>query len=39
LTEPAVTAHCNGALVDGSIIRAKLVQADIASAQVVFELA
>lgn len=39
LTEPAVTAHCNGALVDGSVIRAKLVQADIASGQVAFELA
>jgi exoribonuclease R len=39
LTEPAVTAHCNGALVDGSVIRAKLTQADIASGQVTFELA
>ena len=39
LTEPAVTAHCNGALTDGSTIRAKLVQADIPSGQVVFELA
>ncbi len=39
LTEPAVTAHCNGALVDGSVIRAKLVQADIPSGQVTFELA
>jgi exoribonuclease R len=38
LTEPAVTAHCNGALVDGSVIRARLVQADIPSAAVVFEL-
>jgi exoribonuclease R len=38
LTEPAVTAHCNGALVDGSVIRARLVQADIPSASVVFEL-
>jgi exoribonuclease R len=39
LTEPTVTAHCNGALVDGSVISAKLVQADIPSGQVVFELA
>jgi exoribonuclease R len=39
LTEPAVTAHCNGALVDGSVIRARLVQADIPTGQVVFELA
>lgn len=39
LTEPAVTAHCTGALVDGSVIRAKLVQADIRSGSVVFELA
>lgn len=39
LTDPAVTAHCNGALVDGSVIRARLVQADIPSGQVTFELA
>jgi exoribonuclease R len=39
LTEPAVTAHCNGALVDGSVIRAKLTRADIPSGQVIFELA
>jgi exoribonuclease R len=39
LTEPAVTAHCNGALTDGSVIRARLVQADIPSGQVTFELA
>jgi exoribonuclease R len=39
LTEPAVTAHCNGTLVDGSVIRARLVQADIPSGQVAFELA
>jgi exoribonuclease R len=39
LTEPAVTAHCNGSLVDGSVIRAKLTQADIPSGQVTFELA
>jgi exoribonuclease R len=39
LTEPAVTAHCAGALVDGSVIRATLVRADIPSAQVSFELA
>jgi exoribonuclease R len=39
LTEPAVTAHCNGALVDGSVIRARLIQADIPSGQVTFELA
>jgi exoribonuclease R len=39
LTEPAVTAHCNGAPVDGSVIRAKLVQADIPAGQVTFELA
>jgi exoribonuclease R len=39
LTEPAVTAHCNGALVDGSVIRAKLTRADIPSGQVVFDLA
>ncbi|HEX3679525.1 MAG TPA: RNB domain-containing ribonuclease [Galbitalea sp.] len=39
LTEPAVTAHCNGRLTDGSIIRARLVQADISSGQVVFDLA
>jgi exoribonuclease R len=39
LTEPAVTAHCTGALVDGSVIRAKLVRADIPSGQVAFELA
>jgi exoribonuclease R len=38
LTEPAVTAHCNGALVDGTIIRAKLTQADIPSGKVTFEL-
>ena len=38
LTEPAVTAHCNGALVDGSVIRAKLSRADILSGQVVFDL-
>jgi exoribonuclease R len=39
LTEPSVTAHCNGALVDGSVVRAKLTRADIASGQVSFELA
>lgn len=39
LTEPAVTAHCNGALTDGSVIRAKLVVADIPSGQVTFDLA
>jgi hypothetical protein len=39
LTEPAVTAHCNGALVDGSVIRAKLITADIPTGQVTFELA
>ena len=39
LTEPAVTAHCNGALVDGSVIRAQLTAADIPSGQVAFELA
>ena len=39
LTEPVVTAHCKGALTDGSVIRAKLVQADIPSGQVVFDLA
>ena len=39
LTEPAVTAHCNGKLVDGSLIRARLVQADIPSGQAVFDLA
>jgi exoribonuclease R len=39
LTEPAVTGHCNGALVDGSVIRAKLVQADVPTGQVTFELA
>lgn len=39
LTEPAVTAHCNGTLVDGSVIQAELVQADIPTGQVVFELA
>jgi exoribonuclease R len=39
LNEPAVTAHCNGALVDGSVIRAKLSRADIPSGQVVFDLA
>jgi exoribonuclease R len=39
LTEPAVTAHCAGPLVDGSIIRARLVQADIPSGTVLFELA
>jgi exoribonuclease R len=38
LTEPAVTAHCNGSLVDGSVIRARLTVADIPSAQVTFEL-
>jgi exoribonuclease R len=37
LTEPAVTAHCNGSLIDGSVIRARLVQADIASGQVTFD--
>jgi exoribonuclease R len=37
LTEPAVTAHCNGALTDGSVIRARLTQADIPSGQVTFE--
>jgi exoribonuclease R len=39
LAEPAVTAHCNGALVDGRVIRARLVEADIPSGQVSFELA
>jgi exoribonuclease R len=39
LAEPAVTAHCNGALVDGSVVRAKLVTAYIPTGQVVFELA
>ncbi len=39
LSEPAVTAHCNGTLVDGSLIRAKLERADIPSGQVTFELA
>ena len=39
LTEPAVTAHCNGTLTDGAVIRAKLTQADIASGQTLFELA
>jgi exoribonuclease R len=39
LTEPAVTAHCNGRLTDGGVIRARLVQADIPSGQVVFDLA
>jgi exoribonuclease R len=39
LTEPAVTAHCNGALVDGSVLRARLVQADIPTGQVTFETA
>jgi exoribonuclease R len=39
LAEPAVTAHCNGALTDGSVIRARLVQADIPSGQVTFDLA
>lgn len=39
LPEPAVTAHCNGALVDGSAIRAKLVTSDIPTGQVLFELA
>ena len=39
LTEPAVTAHCNGSLTDGSVIRARLTRADIPSAQVLFELA
>jgi exoribonuclease R len=39
LTEPAVTAHCNGALTNGSVIRARLTQADIPSGQVTFDLA
>jgi exoribonuclease R len=39
LTEPAVTAHCNGALTDGSVIRAELVRADIPAGQVTFDLA
>ncbi|HMH59333.1 MAG TPA: RNB domain-containing ribonuclease, partial [Galbitalea sp.] len=39
LTEPAVTAHCNGAVTDGSVIRAKLVRADIPTGQVTFNLA
>lgn len=38
LAEPAVTAHCNGALTDGAVIRAKLDQADIASGTTLFEL-
>ena len=39
LTEPAVTAHCNGQLTDGATVRARLVQADIPSGTVLFELA
>ncbi len=39
LTEPAVTAHCDGALTDGGVIRARLVRADIASGTTLFELA
>jgi exoribonuclease R len=39
LAEPAVTAHCNGVLTDGATIRAKLVQAEIATGTVLFELA
>jgi exoribonuclease R len=39
LTEPAVTAHCTGALTDGAVIRARLDQADIGSGTTLFELA
>ena len=38
LADPAVTAHCNGRLVAGEVVRAKLVQADIASGVTTFEL-
>lgn len=39
LIDPAVTAHCDGALVAGSVVRAKLVAADIASGTSTFTLA
>ncbi|HEY4267705.1 MAG TPA: RNB domain-containing ribonuclease [Galbitalea sp.] len=39
LTDPAVTAHCAGELAAGAVIRARLVQADIATGTTLFELA
>ena len=39
LTEPAVTAHCQGALPLGERVRVRLVLADVAKRQVRFELA
>ncbi|MDQ1571042.1 MAG: hypothetical protein QOF79_1716 [Actinomycetota bacterium] len=38
LTEPAVTAHCDGQLMAGAVVRAKLVRADIATGTTTFEL-
>lgn len=37
LTDPAVTAHCTGALVAGSVISARLVEANIETGAVAFE--
>jgi exoribonuclease R len=39
LTDPAVTAHCAGELAAGAVIRARLVQVDIATGTTLFELA
>ena len=39
LTEPAVTAHCQGELPLGERVRVRLVLADVAKRQVRFELA
>ncbi|HEY5319503.1 MAG TPA: RNB domain-containing ribonuclease [Galbitalea sp.] len=36
LTEPAVTAHCDGALENGATIRAKLIRADIPTGTTTF---
>jgi exoribonuclease R len=39
IADPAVTAHCNGDVTPGEVVRAKLLQADIASGTTLFELA
>jgi hypothetical protein len=39
LTEPAVTAHCQGELPLGERVRVRLVLADVAKRQIRFELA
>jgi exoribonuclease R len=38
LTEPAVSAHCDGALENGAVIRAKLTRADIPTGTTAFTL-